>query len=368
MAELFQVLAPVEALHRLLQHLKAGLPTEDIPVQDALGRILAADIFSPIELPTFPRSNMDGYAVRAQDTFGASDGLPAYLKVGGEVPMGEAPRASVRPGEGVRIPTGAMIPHGADAVVMVEHTQEVDPSTIEVTRPVAPGENVVRRGEDVTRGERLVPKGHCLRPQDVGGLLGVGILTVSVVRRPRVVIIATGDEVVPPDCEPGPGQVRDINTYTIATLVLQAGGIPPPLGIVRGDYYALRGAGGVRHTQGGAGGAPPRQERGLRLRPGGLCPGPAARGGGRGAGGAGLRQVEPDLHPDKGPRPDHHPGKRGGPLRRRDGGGAAVLAMARRKVYLEPIPLDEALQKFFGALEARGLLRPLSGELGPGGA
>lgn len=252
MAELFQVLAPGEALHRLLQHLKAGLPSEDIPVQEALGRILAADIFSPIELPAFPRSNMDGYAVRAQDTFGATDGLPAYLKVGGEVPMGEAPRTSVRPGEGVRIPTGAMIPEGADAVVMVEHTQEVDPSTIEVTRPVAPGENVVRGGEDVTRGERLLSKGHCLRPQDVGGLLGVGILTVSVVRRPRVVIIATGDEVVPPPVEPGLGQVRDINTYTIATLVLQAGGIPQPLGIVRDDYDALRKAAESGITRGDA--------------------------------------------------------------------------------------------------------------------
>jgi len=252
MAELFQVLTPGEARERLLQHLKAALPSEDISVQDALGRILAADIFSPIELPAFPRSNMDGYAVRAQDTFGATDGLPAYLKVGGEVPMGEAPRTSVRPGEGVRIPTGAMIPEGADAVVMVEHTQEVDPSTIEVTRPVAPGENVVRGGEDVTRGERLLPKGHCLRPQDVGGLLGVGILTVSVVRRPRVVIIATGDEVVPPPVEPGPGQVRDINTYTIATLVLQAGGIPQPLGIVRDDYDALREAAESGITQGDA--------------------------------------------------------------------------------------------------------------------
>jgi len=145
-----------------------------------------------------------------------------------------------------------MIPEGADAVVMVEHTQEVDPSTIEVTRPVAPGENVVRGGEDVTRGERLLPKGHCLRPQDVGGLLGVGILTVSVVRRPRVVIIATGDEVVPPPVEPGPGQVRDINTYTIATLVLQAGGIPQPLGIVRDDYDALREAAESGITQGDA--------------------------------------------------------------------------------------------------------------------
>jgi molybdopterin molybdotransferase len=183
---------------------------------------------------------MDGYAVRAQDTFGAGDGMPAYLKVGGEVPMGRTPDVKVRPGEVARIPTGAILPEGADAVVMVEHTHVVDPTMIEVYRPVAPGENVVQVGEDVKHGERLLPKGHCLRPQDVGGLLGIGILTVSVVRRPRVVIIATGDEVVSPDVEPGPGQIRDINTYTLATLVLQAGGIPHPLGIIRDDYEALR--------------------------------------------------------------------------------------------------------------------------------
>jgi molybdopterin molybdotransferase len=183
---------------------------------------------------------MDGYAVRAQDTFGASDGLPAYLKVSGEVPMGQAPEVQVRPGEVVRIPTGAIIPEGADAVVMVEHTQVVDPTMIEVYRPVAPGENVVQVGEDIKHGERLLPRGHCLRPQDVGGLLGIGILTVSVVRRPRVMIIATGDEVVSPDVEPDPGQIRDINTYIIATLVLQAEGIPHPLGIIRDDYDALR--------------------------------------------------------------------------------------------------------------------------------
>jgi molybdopterin molybdotransferase len=135
---------------------------------------------------------------------------------------------------------------------MVEHTQEVDASTIEVTRPVAPGENVVQGGEDVKRGERLLPQGHSMRPQDVGGLLGVGILTVSVVRRPRVVIIATGDEVVPPSVEPGPGQVRDINTYTIATLVLQAGGIPLPLGIIRDDYDALQEAAARGIAQGDA--------------------------------------------------------------------------------------------------------------------
>jgi molybdopterin molybdotransferase len=183
---------------------------------------------------------MDGYAVRAKDTFGASDGVPAYLKVSGEVPMGQAPEVQVRPGEVVRISTGAIIPEGADAVVMVEHTQVVDPTMIEVYRPVAPGENVVQVAEDVKHGERLLSRGHCLRPQDVGGLLGIGILTVTVFRRPRVAIIATGDEVVSPDVEPGPGQIRDINTYIIATLILQAGGIPHPLGIIKDDYDALR--------------------------------------------------------------------------------------------------------------------------------
>jgi molybdopterin molybdotransferase len=202
MTELFQVLTPAEALGRLLEGLPPMKETEEVPVQEALGRVLAADLLSPAQLPTFPRSNMDGYAVRAKDTFGASDGVPAYLKVSGEVPMGQAPEVQVRPGEVVRIPTGAIIPEGADAVVMVEHTQVVDPTMIEVYRPVAPGENVVQVAEDVKHGERLLPRGHCLRPQDVGGLLGVGILTITVFRRPRVAIIATGDEVVSPDVEP----------------------------------------------------------------------------------------------------------------------------------------------------------------------
>ncbi|MEE8283138.1 MAG: gephyrin-like molybdotransferase Glp [candidate division NC10 bacterium] len=240
MTELFQVFTPVDALRRLLDHLPTALGTEEVSVQEALGRTLSADVSSSIRLPAFPRSNMDGYAVRAQDTFGASDGLPAYLKVSGEVSMGQAPTVGIRPGEVVRIPTGGLIPEGADAVVMVEYTQTVDPTMIEIYRPVASGENVVQVGEDVKEGERLLPKGHCLRPQDIGGLLGVGVLMVSVFRRPRVVIIATGDEVVSPEVEPGPGQVRDINTYTIATLIRQAGGLPQALGIIPDEYDTLR--------------------------------------------------------------------------------------------------------------------------------
>lgn len=240
MTELFQVLTPGEALKRLLKGLPPLDEVEEVPVREALGRVLAADVLSPGQLPPFARANMDGYAVRARDTFGATDGTPAYLKVSGEVAMGQAPGVQIRPGEVVRIATGAIIPEGADAVVMVENTQVVDPTMIEVYRAVAPGENVVQIGEDVKHGERLLPRGHCLRPQDVGGLLGVGVLRVPALRRPRVVIIATGDEVVAPEIEPDPGQIRDINTYTIATLVLQAGGIPHPFGIVKDDYDALR--------------------------------------------------------------------------------------------------------------------------------
>jgi molybdopterin molybdotransferase len=240
MAELFQVLTPADALRRLLDHLSITLTREEVPVQEALGRVLAVEVRSPTPLPTFLRSNMDGYAVRAQDTFGASDGLPAYLKVVGEVRMGQPPTVKLGPGEAVSVATGGMIPQGADAVIIVEHTQIVDPTTIEVYRAVAPGENVVQVGEDMEQGELLLPKGHSLRSQDVGGLLAVGVLTVPVVRRPRVVIIATGDEVVPPEVEPNPGQIRDINTYTLAALIIQSGGIPVPLGIIRDDYDALK--------------------------------------------------------------------------------------------------------------------------------
>ncbi|HET7852943.1 MAG TPA: gephyrin-like molybdotransferase Glp [Candidatus Methylomirabilis sp.] len=240
MAELFQVLTPVDALRRLLDHLSITLTTEEVPVQEALGRVLAMESRSPTPLPTFLRSNMDGYAVRAQDTFGASDGLPAYLKVVGEVRMGQSPTVRPGPGEAVSVPTGGMIPQGADAVIIVEHTQMVDPTTIEAYRAVAPGENVIQVGEDMEQGELLLPKGHSLRSQDVGGLLAVGILAVPVVRRPRVVIIATGDEVVPPEVEPTAGQIRDINTYTLAALIMQSGGIPVPLGIIRDDYDGLK--------------------------------------------------------------------------------------------------------------------------------
>ena len=240
MPEFFNVLAPNVALQTLLARLQRRVATESVPTCQALGRVTAAALVAPENLPAFPRSTMDGYAVRASDTFGASEGLPAYLEVVGEIPMGQAPNVTLQVGQATVAYTGGMLAHGADAVVMVENTQAIDATSIEVFRPVAPGENVVQVGEDVRLGEAIVPAGALLRAQDIGGLLALGMTQVTVRRRPRVAIVSTGDEIVAPDCTPAPGQIRDINTYTIAALVEQAGGVPCPLGVVKDDYEAQR--------------------------------------------------------------------------------------------------------------------------------
>ncbi len=235
MTELFNVVTPQEAVSRLHRHLSPSLKAERIDVRHALDRVTASDVRSPTDLPAFPRSTMDGFAVLASSTYGATEGLPVYLKMTGEAPMGRAPTIAVGPGEAVRVHTGGMLPQGADAVVMVENTQEVDPSTIEVVKPVAPGENVLRAGDDVRKGDMLLAAGHWLRPQDLGGMMGLGITRVDVAVKPRVALISTGDEVVAPEATPQPGQVRDINTYALSALAAQAGGIPVFYGIVKDE-------------------------------------------------------------------------------------------------------------------------------------
>jgi molybdopterin molybdotransferase len=242
MAELFTVLAPTDAYRLLESHLPDGTRAERIAAEKALDRVLAEDLTSPVDLPDFPRSTMDGFAVRATDTYGASEGLPSYLTVVGEVLMGASADTSVGSTQAVRIATGGMLPEGADAVVMVENTQVVDGSTIEVVRPVAPGENVLRVGEDITRGAVVLMRGHVFRPQDLGGLAALGITEVDVASRLRVAIVSGGDELVAPDQEPGPGQIRDINTYTLSALVERAGHEPLPIGIVPDVYEDLAAA------------------------------------------------------------------------------------------------------------------------------
>jgi molybdopterin molybdotransferase len=240
MPEFFNVLAPSDALEVLKQRLSLTIRQEPLNTAEALDRVLAEDIYSPEDLPAFPRSAMDGFAVRAQDTFGASEGLPAYLDMVGEVPMGPAQQVRISLGQAAGVHTGGMLAQGADAVVMVENTQRVDEATIEVVRPVAPGENVIQVGEDVRTGELILERGRLLRPQDLGGLLALGITRIKAAPRPKVAIVSTGDELVEPGQKPGLGQIRDINTYTISALVARAGGIPLPLGIVPDDYEAQR--------------------------------------------------------------------------------------------------------------------------------
>ena len=239
MPEFFNVMTPARAWSTLEAQLRQLTTTERIKVSEALGRVTAKTIRAPLSLPSFPRATMDGYAVRAIDTNGASEGLPTYLKMIGEVQMGHPAAISISSGEAALVSTGGMLPKNADAVAMVENTQQVDEFTIEVVRPVAPGENALRVGDDIKAGETLFPAGHWLRAQDIGGLAALGITLIDVFLRPRVSIISTGDEIVPPEDEPAQGQVRDINTYTLAALALQAGAIPLSQGIVRDNLSEL---------------------------------------------------------------------------------------------------------------------------------
>jgi molybdopterin molybdotransferase len=213
--------------------------TETVPLDLANGRVLAADFVAESDLPGFARSTMDGFAVRASSTFGASDSSPAFLEVVGEVVMGRTSDVEVGAGKAVRILTGGMLPSGADAVVMVEHTERIDDGSIEVTRSVAPGQNVVSPDEDVRSGEVLIEAGARLRPQETGLLAALGVTTPLVFRRPVVAILSTGDEIVSADRNPGPGQVRDVNSHTLAGMVERAGGSARSLGIVRDDFDGL---------------------------------------------------------------------------------------------------------------------------------
>ncbi len=215
----------------------APLESETIPLADGLDRFTADDIVAPEALPPFSRSTMDGFSVRARDTFGASETEPAFLEIVGEIPMGDSGKEiSLTPGQTARIWTGGELADKSDSVVMFEYTNTLDESTIEVFRAVAPGENVIQTGEDYEKESVILPRGSRLRSQDLGVLAGMGISKIPVFQKPRVAIISTGDELVGVDEEVPPGKIRDINSTTLTTLVLEAGGIPKPIGIIHDDF------------------------------------------------------------------------------------------------------------------------------------
>lgn len=210
-----------------------------LPLTAALGRELARPVAAAEDVPGFTRATMDGYAVRAADTFAASESQPVLLRLKGEVPMGGPAKVTVAAGETVAVATGSMLPPGADAVVMVENTEDFDKGLIAVLKPVAPGQDVTRQGADIRAGTSVLPAGHILRPQDLGVLASLGITEIKVYEPWRVGILATGNEIVAPEVVPGPGQVRDINSYTIYGLVQACGGEATLYGIAGDDPAIL---------------------------------------------------------------------------------------------------------------------------------
>ncbi|HXX82239.1 MAG TPA: molybdopterin molybdotransferase MoeA, partial [Thermodesulfovibrionales bacterium] len=230
-----------EAQKRIAAHIIAKEPARiALPVEESYHRVLGEDVLSPEDLPSFSRSTVDGFAVLSSDTFGASEGLPAYLNVTHEILMGEEALFSLKKGDAAKIPTGGMLPKGGDAVVMLEYAQCTDEGLMEVFRPVAPGENVILEGEDVRKGERILTRGSMLRPQDVAALAGVGITEVMVYEKPEVSVISTGDEIVPAKSSLKPGQVRDINSYNLAGLIAEHGGLPVKKGIFRDVFDEIQ--------------------------------------------------------------------------------------------------------------------------------
>lgn len=226
MREFFQAVTLAEARQRLREHWPWPAGEEGVNLSRALGRRLSRPVAARGDLPPFSRSTVDGYAVQAASTFGASPGLPAYLELAGEVFMGQAPELEVGLGQAALMPTGGVLPPAADAVVMVEHTEEGPEGTVAVLKPVAPGENVIRRGEDIAGDAIVLPAGHLLRPLDLGLLAGCGVTLVPVSPRLVVGILATGNEIVEPRATPAAGQVRDMNSYVLWGLVQAAGGQP----------------------------------------------------------------------------------------------------------------------------------------------
>jgi molybdopterin molybdotransferase len=233
------LITPDEAKARFLRaYTPVPRGTERVGLQEAYGRVLAHDVVAAEDLPEFDRSTVDGYAVFAEDTAASSAAHPADLVLVGEVQMGKPADCAVRRGETARIPTGGMLPAGADAVVMLEQV-DVRGRTVEVREAVRSGDNVIRRAEDVSRGEVALGPGIRLRPQEVGLLAAIGVVEVDVFRMPRVAVLATGDEIVPPDRRPNPGQVRDVNSYTLMALIRQEGAVPLPYGIIEDSFDVL---------------------------------------------------------------------------------------------------------------------------------
>lgn len=234
-------LHPKDALKTILENIPFRcLSSESILIEEAYRRVTAHDIVSPEDLPGFERSIVDGFAVKASDTFGAKESSPAYLTLKGDIPMGVVPNFSISTGQAVSIATGGMLPQGADAVVMIEHVNLISDDLIEILRAVSPGENVIFKDEDVKKGEIIIKAGHRLKSHDIGALAAVGITNITVIKKPVISIILTGDEIIPHTQKVTPGKVRDVNSFTLSGLCSEVSAMPLKIGVVRDEYNEIK--------------------------------------------------------------------------------------------------------------------------------
>ena len=216
---MLHVKTPEEVLALIETEFEAVIGTETVSLASAMGRVLAEDITATEYVPDFDRSTVDGYAVRARDTFGCTDAIPAILTQQGEVLMGQGADMTLKADHCVAVPTGGAVPEGADSVVMVEYTEDYGDGTIGILKSVAPGQNMIFRGDDVYPGKPILQKGRVLSSQDIGALAAIGRVQVPVVKQLTVGVISTGDELVPPEVTPGPGQVRDVNSPMLEAML-----------------------------------------------------------------------------------------------------------------------------------------------------
>ena len=235
------VMTPAQLLELLERRFSPlDRPPEEVELDRALGRVLARDLTALEFVPNFARSTVDGYALRGADTFGCSEALPALLTCVGAVEMGKAPGFAIGPGQCTAIPTGGALPEGADSVQMVEYSENYGSGEIGIVKSAAPGANLIFRGDDVKPGDRVLRRGRRLEPQDIGALAALGVTQMPVVPRLKVGLLSTGDELVPPNQIPGPGQVRDVNGPLVAALLAQAGAETIHYGIVPDREELLR--------------------------------------------------------------------------------------------------------------------------------
>jgi len=239
MRKVFRRLKSLDEVKEILNSIKLDLGFEDVHIERAHGRLLAENVYAKVDVPPFDRADMDGFAVKAEDTFKAREDEPVKLRIVGCVRAGEVPRFEVESGCAVEISTGAMIPRGANAVVMVEYTS-VEDGYVYIYKPVAPMENISSAGSDVMAGELVVRKGKVLTAREIGLIASVGVKTVRVFRRPRVAVISTGDEVVEVGRDLEPGKIYDVNLYSISSKVLECGCDVVQLGIVGDKYDEIR--------------------------------------------------------------------------------------------------------------------------------